>query len=255
MSYRDGSPCDSNDGAPLMLNLTEGIEIIPCSTTTTTSATASTTTTTEIIPTKASVPTTESLLEKNEAAVAVSTTSTDIVVASTTTDSLSSTAATTTGTTEVSKRASDEETDGDSSFIQQPATTTVASATTTTQTSTTTLATVSSDKSSSGEASAETFYSCDTKNYIIETTVDAFQLDIVYDYEVHWSADAEASANRMSMLENRIVKDLADHFGLTSCQARARVKQRRNLRKDDRANAVLALGADPEDKSIDDLCK
>jgi hypothetical protein len=248
MSYKNNTPCDSNDIAAYLLDLADDdgliMDILPCANQTTTSTTElpTTTTTVTVQPTTTSSSTQEVTSISSTILSEATTTEEPIVITlppvTTTKAASSTTSVQTTSQTKATIGTSDTGDDKDTTTIEE----------------------VKEVDSS--------FYTChpnptSLQNGVLQPDGDFVQLDIVYDYELHATEGADVVVS-IAAVESRIVKDLAGEYGLVECTGRRLASDRRmsGLRRrslnvvqrsvEENYYGIVALGSDPEDEVLSD---
>ena len=104
------------------------------------------------------------------------------------------------------------------------------------------------DESSSATKS---YYSCSTDTVSTSNSSDdATKLILAYDYELHTTSPF--SEDTLLNFENNMAQDLADKYGLITCDERK--KKKRNLRglqssDEEEGGVLLALASDPVDEA------
>eukprot|EP00571_Detonula_confervacea_P010900 CAMPEP_0172303724 /NCGR_PEP_ID=MMETSP1058-20130122/5235_1 /TAXON_ID=83371 /ORGANISM="Detonula confervacea, Strain CCMP 353" /LENGTH=700 /DNA_ID=CAMNT_0013014667 /DNA_START=128 /DNA_END=2230 /DNA_ORIENTATION=- len=173
----------------------------------------------------------------------VSSTQATTTTEATTTDATTTEAATT--------NAQDEaETSTAATTTKAPETTTATDAPETT-TSTTTTTTTSTSAEAASIQDPQSFYSCSDGGSTNGNSppVDATELTLTYDYEIHTSSPL--NDNVLSSFENSITEDLASRFGLITCDNGGSGPKRRYLRSL-KQGEVVALDSAPVDESMAD---
>ena len=106
-------------------------------------------------------------------------------------------------------------------------------------------------------SATKSYYSCSTDTVSTSNSSDdATKLIISYNYELHTTSPF--SEDTLLNFENNMAQDLADKYGLITCDERK--KKKRNLRglqssDEEEGGVLLALSSDPVDESLADNCK
>ena len=108
-------------------------------------------------------------------------------------------------------------------------------------------------------ADLQSFYSCSPNSSSANTPPsNSKEVTLTYDYELHTSSPLNDDI--LSKLEDSITNDIANKYGLVTCSSIQ--EERRHLRASSQkqqralqAGDVLAVGSNPEDKSLSDKCK